>query len=174
MNIFFVFFVHFVSIHGKNIVLNSDSLDMNCIRPKLELQIIIVKPNLIIKGPKRIRSVTLQRIAIPIIPGKFEIGMRSRSDLQNNLIVRIAPIHDPIRQKPSHKTTQVLQVVADVQNYCGAPICLPRLSGLTDVITLHSLSSFNLISLSVSLSLFLNEFMSGSQRERERQWKKER
>jgi hypothetical protein len=42
----------------------------------------------------------LQRIAIPIIPGKFEIGKRSRFDVQNNVIFRIAPIHDPIRQKP--------------------------------------------------------------------------
>jgi hypothetical protein len=45
--------------------------------------------------------VALQRIAIPIIPGKFEIGMRSRSDPQNNVIFRIAPIPDPIRQKPA-------------------------------------------------------------------------
>jgi hypothetical protein len=72
---------------------------MNWIVQKPELQIIIVKPNLIIKNPKRIGSVALKRIAIPIIPGKFEIGMRSRSDPQNNVIVRIAPIHDPIRQK---------------------------------------------------------------------------
>jgi hypothetical protein len=48
----------------------------------------------------KIGSVALQRIAIPIIPGKFEIGMQSRSDPQNNVIFRIASIHDPIRQKP--------------------------------------------------------------------------
>jgi hypothetical protein len=48
---------------------------MNWIVQKLELQIIIIKPNFIIKDPKRIGSVALQRIAIPIIPGKFEIGM---------------------------------------------------------------------------------------------------
>jgi hypothetical protein len=74
---------------------------MNWIGPKLELQIIIVKPNLIMKGPKRIGSVALQGIAIPIIWGKFEIGMQSRSDPQNNVIFRIAPIHDPIRHKPA-------------------------------------------------------------------------
>jgi hypothetical protein len=66
---------------------------------KLELQI---KSNLIIQNPKRIGSVALQRIAIPIIPGKCEIKMRSRSDPQNNVIFRIAPIHDPIRQKPGY------------------------------------------------------------------------
>jgi hypothetical protein len=71
-------------------------------RQKLMLHIIIVKPNLILKDPKRIGSVALQRIAIPIITGKFEIGMRSRSDPQNNMIFRIAPIHNPIRQKPAH------------------------------------------------------------------------
>jgi hypothetical protein len=75
---------------------------MKRIVQKLELQIIIVKPNLIIKDPKRIGSVTLQRIAIPIIPGKFEIGMRSRSDPQNNVMFRIAPMHDQIRQKPGN------------------------------------------------------------------------
>jgi hypothetical protein len=64
------------------------------------LQIIIIKHNLIIQDPKKSGSVALQRIAIPITPGKFEIGMRSRSDPQNNWIFRIAPIHDPIRQKP--------------------------------------------------------------------------
>jgi hypothetical protein len=74
---------------------------MNWIVQKPELQIIIVKPNLIIKNPKKIGSVALQRIAIPIIPGKFEIRMRSRSDPPNNVILRIAPIHDPIRQKPA-------------------------------------------------------------------------
>jgi hypothetical protein len=73
---------------------------MNWIGQKLELQIIIIKPNLIIQDPKRIGSVALQRVAIPIIPSKFEIGIRSRSDPQNNVIFRIAPIHDPIRQKP--------------------------------------------------------------------------
>jgi hypothetical protein len=76
---------------------------MNWIGQKLELQIIFVKPNLIIKDPKKIWLVALQRIAIPIIPiipGKFEIGMQSRSDPQNNVISRMAPIHDPIRQKP--------------------------------------------------------------------------
>jgi hypothetical protein len=73
---------------------------MNWIRQKLELQIIIIKPNLIIQDPKRIGLVALQRIANPIILGKFEIGMRSRSDSQNNVIFRNAPIHDPIRQKP--------------------------------------------------------------------------
>jgi hypothetical protein len=41
---------------------------------------------LIIQEPNRIGSVSLQRIAIPIIPGQFEVGMRSRSDLQNNMI----------------------------------------------------------------------------------------
>jgi hypothetical protein len=46
--------------------------------------------------------VALQRIAILIIPCKFEIGMRSRSDPQTNVIFRIAPIHDPIRQKPGY------------------------------------------------------------------------
>jgi hypothetical protein len=74
---------------------------MNWIGQQLELQIIIIKPNLIIQDPKRIGSVALQRIAIPIIPDKFEIGMRSRSDPPNNVIFRIAPIHDPIRQKPA-------------------------------------------------------------------------
>jgi hypothetical protein len=73
---------------------------MNWIGQKLELQIIIIKPNLIIQDSKRIGSVALQRITIPIIPGQFEIGMRSRSDPQNNGIFRIAPIHDPIRRKP--------------------------------------------------------------------------
>jgi hypothetical protein len=73
---------------------------MNWIGQKLELQIIIIKPNLIIQDPKRIGSVALQMIAIPIIQGKFEIEIRSRSDPQNNGIFRIAPIHDPIRQKP--------------------------------------------------------------------------
>jgi hypothetical protein len=76
---------------------------MNKIGQKLELQIIILKHNFIMKAPKRIGLVALQRIAIPIIPGKFEIGMRSRSDPQNNLILRIAPIHDPIRQKPDSR-----------------------------------------------------------------------
>jgi hypothetical protein len=75
---------------------------MIIIGKKLKLQIIIVKPNLIIKDPKRIGSVALQRIGIPIIPGKFEIGMRSKSDPQNNVIFRIAPIHNPIRQKPGN------------------------------------------------------------------------
>jgi hypothetical protein len=79
---------------------------MNWIRQKLELQIIIIKPNLIIQDPKNIGSVALQRIANPIIPGKFEIGMRSRSGPQNNVIFRIAPIHDPIRQKPAIYTLQ--------------------------------------------------------------------
>jgi hypothetical protein len=33
------------------------------------------------------------------------MGMRSRSDPQNNLIFRIAPpIHGPIRQKPGYPT----------------------------------------------------------------------
>jgi hypothetical protein len=41
------------------------------------------------------------RIVIPINPGKFEIGMRSRSDPQNIVIFLIAAIHDPIRQKPA-------------------------------------------------------------------------
>jgi hypothetical protein len=81
---------------------------MNWIGQKLELQIIIIKSNLIIKDPKRIGSVALQRIAIPIIPGKFEIRMRSRSNPQNNGIFRIAPIHDPIRQKPAeYNTTKI-------------------------------------------------------------------
>jgi hypothetical protein len=75
---------------------------MNWIIQKLELQIIIVKPNLIIKNPQRIGSVALQRIAILTIPGKFEIGMRSRSNRQNNVIFRFAPIHNPIRQKPAN------------------------------------------------------------------------
>jgi hypothetical protein len=68
---------------------------------KLELQFVIINPNLIIQDPKRIGSVAHQRIAIPIIPGKFEIGMQSRSDPQNNVIFRITPIHNPIRQKPA-------------------------------------------------------------------------
>jgi hypothetical protein len=72
----------------------------NWIGQKLELQIIIIKTNFIKQDPKRIGSVALQRIAIPIIPGKFEIGMRSRSDPLNNIIFRIAPIHDTILQKP--------------------------------------------------------------------------
>jgi hypothetical protein len=76
---------------------------MNWIGQKLELQIIIIKPNLIIQDPKKIGSVALQRIATPIIPGKFEIGMQSRSNPQNNVIVRIAPIHDPIRKKPANR-----------------------------------------------------------------------
>jgi hypothetical protein len=58
-------------------------------------------PLLIIQDSKMIGSVALQRIAIPIIPGKFEIRMRSRSVPQNNVIFRIAPIHDQIRQKPA-------------------------------------------------------------------------
>jgi hypothetical protein len=45
--------------------------------------------------------VTLQRISIPIIPDKFEIEMQSRSNPQNNMIFWIAPIQDPIRQKPA-------------------------------------------------------------------------
>jgi hypothetical protein len=65
--------------------------------------VVILKPNLI---QKRIGSVALQRIAIPIIPGKFEIGMRSRSDPQNKVIFQIVPIHDPIRQKPAASRQQ--------------------------------------------------------------------
>jgi hypothetical protein len=84
---------------------------MNWIGQKLELQIIIIKPNLIIPDPKRIGSVALQRIATPSNPGKFEIGMRSRSDPQNILIFRIAPIHDPIRQKPARMFLDVHGVV---------------------------------------------------------------
>jgi hypothetical protein len=61
---------------------------MNWIGQKLELQIIIIKPNLLIQDPKRFGLVALQRIANPIIPGKFEIGMRSRSDPQNIVIFR--------------------------------------------------------------------------------------
>jgi hypothetical protein len=74
-------------------------VNMNWIRQKLELHIIIIKPAQF-DNTKRIGSVVLQRTAIPIIPGKFEIGKQSRSDPQNNVIFRIAPIHDPIRQKP--------------------------------------------------------------------------
>jgi hypothetical protein len=51
----------------------------------------------------RIESKLGPRIVIPINPGKFEIGMRSRSDPQNMVIFRIAAIHDPIRQKPAFK-----------------------------------------------------------------------
>jgi hypothetical protein len=40
----------------------------------------------------------------------FEIGMRSRSDPQNNVIFGIAPIHDPIRQKPGECLLAMLPV----------------------------------------------------------------
>jgi hypothetical protein len=53
--------------------------------------------------------VALQRIAIPIVPGKFKLGMRSRSDPQNNVIFWIAPIHDPIRQKLGYFSDFVLE-----------------------------------------------------------------
>jgi hypothetical protein len=69
---------------------------------------LIIKPNLIIQDPKKIKLLALQRIATPIIPGKFEIGMRSRFDPQNNVIFRIAPIHDPIRQLPGDKPAYLL------------------------------------------------------------------
>jgi hypothetical protein len=46
---------------------------MSWIGQKLELQIFILKPNLIIKDPKRIGLVALQRIAILIISGKFKL-----------------------------------------------------------------------------------------------------
>jgi hypothetical protein len=52
---------------------------------------------------KRIGSKLGLRIVIPINPGKFEIGMRSRSDPQNIVMFRIAAIHDPIRQKPANR-----------------------------------------------------------------------
>jgi hypothetical protein len=48
---------------------------------------------------KRIGSKLGPRIVILINPGKFEIGMRFRSDPQNMVLFRIAAIHDSIRQK---------------------------------------------------------------------------
>jgi hypothetical protein len=42
------------------------------------------------------------QIVIPINPGKFEIGMQSRSDPQNMVRFRIAPIHNPILKKPAN------------------------------------------------------------------------
>jgi hypothetical protein len=56
-----------------------------------------LKPNSIRWDPKRIGSLALLRIALPIIPGKFKIGMLSRSNLQNNVPFRI---YDPILQNP--------------------------------------------------------------------------
>jgi hypothetical protein len=74
---------------------------MNWIGQKLELQIIMAKPKFHETGSKKGSvSVALQRIGNPIFRGKFEIGMRPRSDPQNNVIFRIAPIHDP-RSDPS-------------------------------------------------------------------------
>jgi hypothetical protein len=55
---------------------------------------------------KRIGSKLGLRIVIPINPGKFEIGMRSRSDPQNIVMFRIAAIHDPIRQKPANRLVE--------------------------------------------------------------------
>jgi hypothetical protein len=47
-------------------------------------------------------------IAIPIVQGKFEIGMQSRSNPQNNVIFWITPIHDPILQKPAPRPDATL------------------------------------------------------------------
>jgi hypothetical protein len=71
---------------------------MNWIGQKLELQIIIVKPNLIIKDQKGSdpwlsKGSTLRSFWA-------NLKSESRSDKQNNVIFRIAPINDPIHQKP--------------------------------------------------------------------------
>jgi hypothetical protein len=70
----------------------------------------------------------------PTIPGKFEVGMRSRSDLQNNVIFRIAPNHDPIRQKPDimpyHVMSRVVGLFRRVFKkvglflFCHVNVCL--------------------------------------------------